>query len=320
MKLNNKKNTVISVFYKEGLSYSPSKDNDARCHKPVASLLFYSECSLCQFAGFMLGSNWLGWFLLNSGLPPNFSLGQVPGLPPACLFEKTPGDLEHLWSCFLSSPVNQGEVAAGGLMSWVRVQRRGSSRRKLAAVGRQAEGRLCFVGCQEMCVRDVSGVCLHRCPAKTTASPASRTDYECCALGRRGGVGCVCGSQHQMAGPAPPSGSSAPWVPKWVGTCFGDPSDALERSGMPGKSAASKAGVASGPLARAESFSHCLHAGERRLALPVCTDGWGRAWWGLWSFCTLWNVPSAAPRRVDFVFPAPPSCWNPMPLPLCMWL
>ena len=53
MKLKKKKkDTVISVFHKEGLSYSPSKDNNAGSHKPVGSLLFHSGCSSCQVGPF----------------------------------------------------------------------------------------------------------------------------------------------------------------------------------------------------------------------------------------------------------------------------
>ena len=49
--------------------------------------------------------------------PTEFFLGQVPSLPATCFSEETSGELEHPWSCFLRSPVNQGEAAAGGLMS-----------------------------------------------------------------------------------------------------------------------------------------------------------------------------------------------------------
>ena len=261
----------------------------------------------------MLGSNWFGRFLTSSGSHRIF-FRTSPWSPSHLPFR---GDFRWTWASlvlFPELPCESGRSCCPGPDVLSEGPATGVFSKEISSCGEKGRGQALLRGMsvEEMCVRDVSGVCVHRCPAKTTARLASRMDYECCALG-----GC---SQHQMAGPAPPSGSSAPWVPKWVGTCFGDPSDALERSEVPAKSAASKAGVASRPLARAESFSYCPHVGECLLALPVRTDGWSRAWWGLWSFCTLWNLPSAAPRQVEFVSPAPPSCWNPVPLPLCMWL
>lgn len=253
---------MISVFHKEGLNYSPRKDNDGRCHKPVGSLLFYSRCSLYQVRQFYIEVKLALAIPAEFQAPTDFCFRKSLWSSALCLWERTSHGLSILGPASWAPTVNQRQ-SCWRLPDILREgPSTGSSRRKLAAVerigeNRRVEGSAPWGVCRgNVCMRAVKGGGILCCPAKATAHPASRLDCRCSALREF--------SQHQLAERVPPSAPPPPTgeLPRGWEPASKTQDDALERSNVPENEAESKAGVTSVPWHGLNHFLTCSCIGE----------------------------------------------------------